>query len=148
MAVDILLKGRDGERGHAKWAWPAQNLGGRVQGLRRWGGEEWSKEEAKHLKSVLEMMVGRWGGGVTMAWRISSSQKITGDGWRAQGAERAGEEVAASKLAEPCEQGTGGRDHSQCDGRPRVPRTQAEVGNVCRGPGLRGTRAEGREQTQ
>ena len=81
-----------------------------------------------------------------MAWRISSSQKITGDGWRAQGAERAGGEVAASKLAEPCEQGTGGRDHSQCDGRPR---TQAEVGNVCRvredlARGAHGQRTENR----
>lgn len=46
VAFNILLKGRDGQRGHTGWAWPAWKLGG-GRGLRRWGGEERSKEEAK-----------------------------------------------------------------------------------------------------
>lgn len=59
--------------------------------------------------------------------------------------------MAASKLAEPCEQRTGGRDHSQWDRGPRVPEDSGRGGGrgtSHRGPGLRGTWAEDREQTQ
>ena len=79
---------------------------------------------------------------------------LSEDDWRwmaGTGQERAGGEVAASRLAEPCEQGTGGRDHSQWDWGPRVPEDSDRGGGRVpsqRGPGLRGTWAEDREQTQ
>lgn len=59
--------------------------------------------------------------------------------------------MAVSKLAEPCEQRTGGRDHSQWDRGSRVPEDSGRGGGCVPsqgGPGPRGTWAEDREQTQ
>ena len=69
---------------------------------------------------------------MTMAWCISSSQKMTGGGWRERGKkeqegrwQRAGWQslVNREREAETTASGTGARGS---------PRTQTEVGDVCR----------------
>lgn len=144
MAFNILLKGRDGERGRAHRVWPAWSLAG--WGLRRWGGEE-AEQEAS---SALRLRSGDDGGGGHDDGMVHLF--LSEDNWRwtaGTGARRAGGRWRASwqspvnreREAETTASGTGAQGS---------PRTQAEVGDVgrVRGPGPRGTWAEDREQTQ